>query len=130
MSPTLKDALLRTFHTFWQAFLGALAISWSGVHFDAANLTDLSADKKLLVSVLVAVVAAVLAAAKSTAALVYQTVTSAVSKGDWTPAKIEQALADAQATPVPTLTPADPAQPAAGVPPQATSTLIPADGEK
>ena len=61
-----RELALRALHTFWQAFIAVLAVTWTASGLDVGQLTDLASAKKLLLAVAAAVLAAALSAAKTT----------------------------------------------------------------
>lgn len=60
-----RDALLRILHTFWQAFVAALAVTWAAAGIDVTQVVDLASAKKIALSALMAIAAAALSAVKS-----------------------------------------------------------------
>lgn len=63
-----NDVLRRAFHTFWQAFLGALALAYGASGLDVSQVSDMASAKKFAAALGVAALSALLSAAKTTAA--------------------------------------------------------------
>ena len=112
MFSTLPDLAKRALHTFWQAFVAALGVTWAASGIDVSQITDIAAVKKVGLALVLAVVAAALSALKTTiASSGVIDVSNGMGAGTTQPYPVID-------TP-PVLTPADPSQPAAGVPPTA-----------
>lgn len=60
-----NDALKRILHTFWQAFVAALAVTWVAAGIDVTQIVDLASAKKIALSAVMAIGAAALSAVKS-----------------------------------------------------------------
>lgn len=61
-----RDIAVRAAHTFWQAFLGALASVYVLAATDVHQVTDIASAKKFALALVAAVVAAAASALKTT----------------------------------------------------------------
>lgn len=66
MNIDIKDLAVRAFHTFWQAFVAVLAVTWAAAGIDVSQIVDVDSAKKIGVAALSAVAAAALSAIKTT----------------------------------------------------------------
>lgn len=66
----ILDVLTRAGHTAWQAFLAALAVTWTASGLDVSQVVDVDSAKRFAVAALGAVLAALLSALKSTIAAI------------------------------------------------------------
>lgn len=64
----LEDLAKRAGHTFWQAFVAVIGVTWLASGLNVNQITDIASAKRFAVAALVAVGAAALSAAKSTVA--------------------------------------------------------------
>ena len=114
VSAFVADLAKRAGHTFWQTFSAALAVLWASSGLHVADLVHISAVHKLAVGVIAAAAASMLSTVKT---LIAGGLPLSRSVGD-VPAQQPVVLVGA-ATSSTAVTPADPGQPAAGVPPAA-----------
>lgn len=117
MSPTFRAIVVPALHTFWQFFAGLVAAWWLASGLTAVHqVTDVASAKRFALAALGAVLAAALSAAMHTvqqyavAGKIFDPTAIDVPDG---PEPADLAAAHAALKPV---TPADPDQPAAGVP--------------
>lgn len=119
----LKPAL----HTLWQTFVGLVAAWWGAAGLvGVTSVRNVDDAKRFALSGAAAVLAALASAAYHTARqygpqLIVRLIPGRMNKAELaTIYELLDAKINADA-PLPTLTPADPAQPAAGVPPAAAT---------
>lgn len=116
----VRDVAIRALHTFWQTFSASLLVVWAGSGLNVADLVHISAWHKLAVAVIAAAGAAALSTVKSLAV----GGKSGDLEGDGDVPALESDDVDQGVdAATPQATPADPEQPAAGVPPAASEPM-------
>ena len=115
VSSFVTDLAKRAGHTFWQTFLAALAVLWASSGLNVSDLVHVSALHRLAIGVIAAAVASALSTVKTLTVGVH----AGATLGSLGTVPAIEPSAPVASTAGAAVTPADPNQPAAGVPPAA-----------